>query len=314
MTVLFFCLYLACIWSMLGTEPCLASPVVLFELIHRRAAGIAVLRARGIWLREREHAVHIQGRAMRAWNCRSGNATDISLRCSGGGVMIQSSRKFPRSPPGGFSLFWKYSRSIAAALQHRHSFSKLESRNFHTHYLHNFTQASHSLLRHVRGTLWCVQLRAKEIQVSNMRTPIVRTAHISTRSALTRIAARYPALKSTNLHMLGMRQHQLHQSNPRYHNHHLQRLSHVTSRKRPTSLLLPQTPNSKSYSRHIRPYYLRYNASTPLPSSLRRAVSHAEVEVAEEALEAEVGEVVAGEADLTTPDISGPPSRAITML
>jgi hypothetical protein len=77
---------------------------------------------------------------------------------------------------------------------------------------------------------------------------------------------------------------------------------------------LPQIPNSKSYSRHIRPYCLRYNASTPLPSSLRRAISHAEVEVAEEALEAEVGEVVAGEADLMTLDISGPPSRVTTML
>ena len=314
MTVLFFCLYLACIWSMLGTEPCLASPVVLFELIHRRAAGIAGLRARGIRLREREHAVHIQGCAMRVWNCRSGNATDILLRCSGGGVMIQSSRKFPRSPPGGFSLFWKYSRRIAAALQRRHSFSKLETRNFLTHYLQKSTETSHSLFRNVRGTLRCVQLRAKEIQVSNMRTPIVRTVHISTRSALTCIAVRYPASKSTNPHMPVMCQHQPYQSNLRYHNHHLQRPSHVTSRKRPTSLFLQQTPNSKSYSRHIRPYCLRYNASTPLPSSLRRAVSHAEVEVAEEALEAEVGEVVAGEADLTTPDISGPPSRVTTML
>lgn len=110
MTVLFFCLYLACIWSMLGTEPCLASPVVLFELIHRRAAGIAGLRARGMRLREREHAVHIHGCAIRAWNCRSGNATDILLSCLSGGVMIQSSRKFPRSPPGGFSLFWKITK------------------------------------------------------------------------------------------------------------------------------------------------------------------------------------------------------------
>jgi hypothetical protein len=51
----------------------------------------------------------------------------------------------------------------------------------------------------------------------------------------------------------------------------------------------------------------------PLPSSPRRAISHAEVEVAG-ALEAEVGEAVAGEADLATLDTNGPLSRAITML
>lgn len=68
---------------MLGTEPCLVSPVVLFELIHLRAAGNAGLRARGTRPREREHAVQIHGCAMRAWNCRSGNATDM---VPGGGV------------------------------------------------------------------------------------------------------------------------------------------------------------------------------------------------------------------------------------
>lgn len=66
MTVLFFCLYLACIWSILGTAPCLASPVVLFELIHRRAAGTASFWVRGTRARDREHAVHIHGCAMRA--------------------------------------------------------------------------------------------------------------------------------------------------------------------------------------------------------------------------------------------------------
>lgn len=79
MTVLFFCLYLACIWSMLGTAPCLVSPVVLFELTHRRAAGNVGLRVRGIRPRDREHAVQIHGCAMRAWNCLRGNATDMLL-------------------------------------------------------------------------------------------------------------------------------------------------------------------------------------------------------------------------------------------
>jgi hypothetical protein len=77
---------------MLGTAPCLASPVVLFELIHRRAAGIVGLRGRGIRLREREHAVHIHGWAMRPWYWRNGNATDIMIcerGCMAGGVMNQ---------------------------------------------------------------------------------------------------------------------------------------------------------------------------------------------------------------------------------
>ena len=69
---------------MLGTAPCLVSPVVLFELIHRRAAGNVELRVRGTRLRDREHAVHVHGCAMRAWNCLSGNATDMVLVLRGG--------------------------------------------------------------------------------------------------------------------------------------------------------------------------------------------------------------------------------------
>jgi hypothetical protein len=94
---------------MLGTAPCLVSPVVLFELIHRRAAGNAGLRVRGARLRDREHAVHIHGCAMRAWNCLNGNATDIML-VSRGGVSDESvsskvggPRRF--SPLIGFAVF-----------------------------------------------------------------------------------------------------------------------------------------------------------------------------------------------------------------
>jgi len=69
---------------MLGTAPCLVSPVVLFELIQRRAAGIVGLRVRGTRLRDREHAVHIHGCAMRAWNCLNDNAIDMVLVLRGG--------------------------------------------------------------------------------------------------------------------------------------------------------------------------------------------------------------------------------------
>jgi hypothetical protein len=74
---------------MLGTAPCLVSPVVLFELIHRRAAGNVELRVRGTRLRDREHAAHIHGRAIRAWNCLNGNTTDMVL-VLGGGVSDES--------------------------------------------------------------------------------------------------------------------------------------------------------------------------------------------------------------------------------
>lgn len=64
---------------MLGTAPCLLSPVVLFVFNHRRATGSAALYVRDLRIRECEHAVHIHGCAMRAGNCRNGNATDIVL-------------------------------------------------------------------------------------------------------------------------------------------------------------------------------------------------------------------------------------------
>lgn len=67
---------------MLGTAPCLVSPVVLFE-IHRRAVGNVELRVCGTQLKDREHAVHIHGCTMRAWNCLSGNATDMVLVLEG---------------------------------------------------------------------------------------------------------------------------------------------------------------------------------------------------------------------------------------
>jgi len=78
MTVRFFILYCACIWSILGTVPCCRAGFVLF--IHLRAVK-AGLRARGILLSEREHDRQVQDPSDREGSCRNGEAADISCCC-----------------------------------------------------------------------------------------------------------------------------------------------------------------------------------------------------------------------------------------
>jgi hypothetical protein len=64
MTVLFFSLYLACIWSILGTWLCRVSFVVLSHLL----AGVKVgFRVRGNGASDLEHEAHVQ-----LFNARSG--------------------------------------------------------------------------------------------------------------------------------------------------------------------------------------------------------------------------------------------------
>jgi hypothetical protein len=72
-TVLFFCLYLACIWSILGTWLCRVPWTVLS---HRR--GKAGLRVRGNREIERAHEAHVQElKAFSDW-VRSGDVRDMA--------------------------------------------------------------------------------------------------------------------------------------------------------------------------------------------------------------------------------------------
>ena len=73
MTVLFFILYCACIWSILGAALCCADFVV-FKHLRAVKAG---LRARGIRVSERVQAEQVQDPNAREGSCRNGNATDI---------------------------------------------------------------------------------------------------------------------------------------------------------------------------------------------------------------------------------------------
>lgn len=73
MTVLFFILYCACIWSILGTVPCCVDFVV-FKYLCAVNAG---LRARDILASEREHATHVQDASGREGSCRKGDVKDI---------------------------------------------------------------------------------------------------------------------------------------------------------------------------------------------------------------------------------------------
>ena len=75
MTVLFFILYCACIWSILGVALCRADFVV-FK--HLRAVKVG-LRVRGIRVSERVQVEQVQELNDREGNCRNGNATDIVL-------------------------------------------------------------------------------------------------------------------------------------------------------------------------------------------------------------------------------------------
>ena len=78
MTVRFFILYCACIWSILGTVQCCRAGFVLF--IHLRAVK-AGLRARGILLSEREHDRQVQDPSGREGSCRNGDAAGILCCC-----------------------------------------------------------------------------------------------------------------------------------------------------------------------------------------------------------------------------------------
>jgi hypothetical protein len=73
MTVLFFILYCACIWSILGTVPCCAVLVVFKHLCTVKAG----LRARGILASEREHDKHVHEPSGREGSCRKGDVKDI---------------------------------------------------------------------------------------------------------------------------------------------------------------------------------------------------------------------------------------------
>ena len=73
MTVLFFILYCACIWSILGTVPCRAS-LVLFKHLRDMSVG---LRGRGIRGSDREQAAHVQDSRIRGASVRNGEAIDI---------------------------------------------------------------------------------------------------------------------------------------------------------------------------------------------------------------------------------------------
>jgi hypothetical protein len=75
MTVLFFSLYLACIWSIRGTWLCRVSFVVLS---HRRAGVKVGLRVRGTLESDRAHEAHVQELNARSEWFRSGDAKDIA--------------------------------------------------------------------------------------------------------------------------------------------------------------------------------------------------------------------------------------------
>lgn len=76
MTVLFFSLYRACIWSIVGTLPCRTGFV---EWSHRRVGVNAELRARGVRAIERAHDEHVQELNWRSDWCLSGVANDIAI-------------------------------------------------------------------------------------------------------------------------------------------------------------------------------------------------------------------------------------------
>lgn len=73
MTVLFFILYCACIWSILGTVPCGADLAVFNHLCAVKAG----LRARGTRASEREHAKQVQEPDGLMGSCRNGDVKDI---------------------------------------------------------------------------------------------------------------------------------------------------------------------------------------------------------------------------------------------
>jgi hypothetical protein len=70
MTVRFFILYLACIWSIRGTWLCFVAFVVVS---HLRAETTGAFRARGSPASDREHDVHVQDSKARTDWRRRGN-------------------------------------------------------------------------------------------------------------------------------------------------------------------------------------------------------------------------------------------------
>jgi hypothetical protein len=95
-TVLFFCLYRACIWSIRGTWPCRVS---LGVVSHLRAGASVGLRVRGTRERDRAHDEQVQESNARSDWVRRGDAKDIIEESRGlrtrlaiGGVMMP--RKF----------------------------------------------------------------------------------------------------------------------------------------------------------------------------------------------------------------------------
>jgi hypothetical protein len=100
MTVRFFILYCACIWSILGTVPCCRAGFVEFSHLRAVKAG---LRARGTLASERVHAKQVQEPSDREGSCRNGDAADM-LCCKSqwpnggnlGGVMSNGPRSSPR--------------------------------------------------------------------------------------------------------------------------------------------------------------------------------------------------------------------------
>lgn len=76
MTVLFFSLYRACIWSIVGTWPCRTEFV---ELSHLRVGVNVEVRARGIRAIERAHDEHVHELNWRSEWCLSGVANDMAI-------------------------------------------------------------------------------------------------------------------------------------------------------------------------------------------------------------------------------------------
>jgi hypothetical protein len=76
MTVLFFSLYLACIWSILGTWLCRVSFVVVS---HLRVGFVVASRMRGKRDDDREHDAHVQDLNARSERCRKGDMKDIMV-------------------------------------------------------------------------------------------------------------------------------------------------------------------------------------------------------------------------------------------
>jgi hypothetical protein len=177
-TVLFFSLYLACIWSILGTWPCRDSFVVVS---HRRAGVKVALRVRCNRGSDRAHEAQVQEFKDRSDWFRRGDANDIfgcELRLERTLAGMMRASKFAAGiyrfgtsldlglffPEHGdvifdiyfsrflFSSILERAQGIGIALQH----------------------ISHRRDNHVLLPLRRLQRRTKEIQMSNLRTPIVR--------------------------------------------------------------------------------------------------------------------------------------------